>query len=51
MEYVWLIAGFVLLIVGVLSLIFAKTNKRFSRPEGAVMLAIYAIYFIYVLLG
>ena len=40
----------VLLFVSVLSLIFAKTNKRFSRPEGAVMLAIYAIYFIYVLL-
>ncbi len=40
----------VLLFVSILSLIFAKTNKRFSRPEGAVMLAIYAIYFVYVLL-
>ncbi len=40
----------VLLFVSVLALIFARTNKRFSRPEGAVMLAIYAIYFIYVLL-
>jgi cation:H+ antiporter len=40
----------VLLFVSVLALIFAKTNKRFSRPEGAVMLAIYVIYFIYVLL-
>lgn len=41
---------FVLLFVSVLTLIFAKTNKRFSRAEGAVMLAIYAIYFVYVLL-
>ena len=40
----------VLLLVSVLALIFAKTNKRFSRPEGAVLLAIYAIYFVYVLL-
>ena len=40
----------VLLFVSVLALIFAKTNKRFSRPEGAVMLAIYVIYFVYVLL-
>lgn len=40
----------VLLFISVLTLIFAKTNKRFSRAEGAVMLAIYAIYFVYVLL-
>ena len=40
----------VLLLVSVLALIFAKTNKRFSRPEGAVLIAIYAIYFVYVLL-
>ena len=40
----------VLLFVSILALIFARTNKRFSRPEGAVMLAIYAIYFVYVLL-
>ena len=40
----------VLLIVSVLTLLFAKTNKRFSRAEGAVMLAMYVIYFIYVLL-
>ena len=40
----------VLLFVSILGLIFAKTSKRFSRSEGAVMLAIYMIYFIYVLL-
>lgn len=40
----------VLLFVSVLALIFAKTSKRFSRPEGTVMIAIYVIYFIYVLL-
>lgn len=40
----------VLLFVSVLALIFARTNKRFSRPEGAVMIAIYVIYFVYVLL-
>ena len=39
-----------LLFISVLTLIFAKTNKRFSRAEGAVMIAIYAIYFVYVLL-
>ena len=40
----------VLLAVSVLTLVFAKTNKRFSRSEGAVMLAIYAIYFVYAIL-
>ena len=40
----------VLLFVSVLTLVFAKTSKRFSRAEGAVMIAIYAIYFVYVLL-
>lgn len=39
-----------LLFVSVLTLVFAKTSKRFSRAEGAVMIAIYAIYFVYVLL-
>lgn len=39
-----------LLFISVLTLVFAKTNKRFSRAEGAVMIAIYAIYFVYVLL-
>lgn len=40
----------VLLFVSVLALIFARTNKRFSRSEGAVMIAIYVIYFVYALL-
>jgi cation:H+ antiporter len=40
----------VLLFVSILALIFARSSKRFSRPEGAVMLAIYVIYFVYVLL-
>ena len=40
----------VLLFVSVLALLFARTSKRFSRPEGAVMLAIYIIYFVYALL-
>ena len=40
----------VLLAISVLTLVFAKTNKRFSRSEGAVMLAIYIIYFIYAIL-
>ena len=40
----------VLLAVSVLSLIFAKTQNRFSRWEGASMLGIYVIYFVYILL-
>ncbi len=40
----------VLLFVSVLALIFARSSKRFSRSEGAVMIAIYVIYFVYVLL-
>ena len=40
----------VLLFVSVLALIFARSNKRFSRPEGAVLLVIYAIYFVYAIL-
>ena len=63
MEYVWLLAGFVLLVIGAdifvegssaiaklfKILVFAKTKKRFSRPEGAVMLGIYVVYFAYIL--
>ena len=40
----------VLLTISALALVFAKTNKRFSRSEGAVLLAIYVIYFVYILL-
>ena len=40
----------VLLVVSVLSLIFAKTQNRFSRLEGASMLGIYMVYFVYILL-
>jgi cation:H+ antiporter len=40
----------VLLAISALTLVFAKTNKRFSRSEGAVLLAIYVIYFVYILL-
>ena len=40
----------VLLGVSVVSLIFAKTQNRFSRLEGASMLGIYVIYFVYILL-
>ena len=40
----------VLLAISVLTLIFANTQKRFSRWEGATMLGIYVVYFIYILL-
>ncbi len=40
----------VLIGISVLSLVFAKTQKKFTRAEGVVMLAIYAIYFVYILL-
>ena len=39
----------VLFFVSILSLVFAKTKKLFSRWEGAVMLGIYAVYFAYIL--
>ena len=40
----------ILVLISVLCLIFAKTQKRFSRAEGAVMLGIYVAYFIYLLI-
>ncbi len=40
----------VLLAVSVLCMIFANTKRRFSRIEGGVLLAIYAAYFVYVLI-
>ncbi|MBQ8404611.1 MAG: calcium/sodium antiporter [Clostridia bacterium] len=40
----------VLVAVSILGLVFAKTQKKFSRAEGAVMLAIYVAYFVYILL-
>ena len=40
----------VLIGISVVGWIFAKTKKTVSRIEGAVMLGIYAIYFVYILL-
>ena len=40
----------VLLVISAISLIFAKTQRRFSRAEGAIMLGTYLVYFVYVLL-
>ena len=40
----------VLLAISIVTLIFAKTKNRFSRLEGATMLGIYVIYFVYILL-
>ena len=39
-----------LLAISIVTLIFAKTKNRFSRLEGATMLGIYVIYFVYILL-
>ena len=39
----------ILLFVSVLSLYFAKTQKRFSRLEGLTMLILYAVYCGYIL--
>jgi cation:H+ antiporter len=39
----------ILLFVSVLTLIFAKTQRRFSRLEGLSMLAMYAVYCGYIL--
>ena len=49
-DFLSIVDTVVLLLVSVLSLIFANTKRRFSRIEGASMLGIYIVYFIYILL-
>ena len=40
----------VLVLISILCLIFGCTKRRFSRIEGASMLGIYMVYFVYILL-
>ena len=40
----------VLIIISILGLIFAKSNKTFNKKEGIIFLLIYAVYFIYIYL-
>jgi Ca2+/Na+ antiporter len=40
----------ILFVISIIALIFAITKKNFSRPEGASHLAIYGVYFAYILM-
>lgn len=40
----------VLVAVSLLGWLFAKSKKTVSRVEGGIMVAIYIVYFVYILL-
>ena len=49
-DFLSIVDTVVLLLISILCLIFGSTKRRFSRLEGASMLGIYIVYFIYILL-